>query len=212
MPDENTNTQEIEQPTSEMPQSETPGEPFDQERAMATIRNQREAERDLAKQLKALQRKVADYEKAEQERTDAEATELEKLQKQHTGLVEQYETLSTTHQRLQLRLAFDEAVEAEKLQFASPQARRDAFDLVDLSDAIGDDGEVDGKALTKAVKALQDSRAYLFGQPRQQPADDASARGQGAPEATDEEVAEFAAVMGLRPEFVDRTLLKRYPR
>jgi hypothetical protein len=68
-----------EQPAGETPQAVpegASGEPFDPERAMATIRNLREFE----KEAKQLRKKVADHEKAEDERKKAEMTEMERLQ------------------------------------------------------------------------------------------------------------------------------------
>jgi len=70
--------QETEGAAPETPAEEPGEEPFDKDRAMATIKAQRESERKLKEQLK-------DYEKlkaAEQQRIEAEMSETERLTKQ----------------------------------------------------------------------------------------------------------------------------------
>ena len=72
-----TATETVAQVPPEQPKAE-PEEVFDAERAMATIKNLREFE----KKAKALEKKVQEFEQAEQKRKEAELSEMERLQKQ----------------------------------------------------------------------------------------------------------------------------------
>jgi DNA repair exonuclease SbcCD ATPase subunit len=63
-------------PPATTPPTDSDGEPFDKERAMATIRNLREQE----KELKKAQKRLAELEDAEAKRKGEQLTELEKAQ------------------------------------------------------------------------------------------------------------------------------------
>ena len=136
---------------------------FDQERAMATIRNQRAAEKELKKQLKETAKKLQAFEDAEAERAKAEMGELERAQSELAGLQEQYAETTATLNEYRLERAFGRVAAQEELAFANHQAREDAFALLDLSEVtINGEGAVDEKAMKKAVGDLKKSRPYLF--------------------------------------------------
>jgi len=176
----------------------------------SALDSEREERKKLAKQVKDMTSKLSTFEEAEGKRKKADMTELEKAQNDLNDLRAQYDKMVADHDSLRLRQTFYDAVGAEKLEFASPQARQDAYELVDLADVI-DAGEIDAKKVTKALKALQEMRPYLFGK-TVAPDTDAAKRGAGTVEATDDEVKEFAAIYGLNPEHVDRTLLANVRR
>jgi len=134
---------------------------FDPERAKSTIANQRESEKKLKAQLKAASDQLKRYQEAEAAAAEAKKTELEKLagraEKAESQLLEAQELI----QGLRLEKAFNAQAAELELVFASTQAADDAFDLIDLDGVeIGEDGKV--KGLDKALKALVESRPYLF--------------------------------------------------
>jgi hypothetical protein len=146
---------------------------------------------------------------AEEERANAEKTELEKAQDRYGKLEQRYGELESMYQRTQLRQAFYEIAEAEGLRFHDNQAKSDAFDLLDLSDALGDGGKVDQDIVKAKLLDLNKHRPYFFGQRPAAVSDDATQRSQSQPaEITDEDVQEFAARMGVHPQFVDKDLLR----
>lgn len=174
----------------------------------SALDSEREERKKLAKQSKEVADRLSKFEQADKKRRDAELSDLEKLQTEHDNLKSKYDGLVADRDGLKLRQAFFDELAAQKLTFPDEQARRDAYELADLSAAI-DGGEIDAEAVTAAVKELQKTRPYLFGT-AQPPSDDADKRGGGQVEATDEEVQEFAARYGLDPKHVDRKLLKKY--
>lgn len=138
-------------------------EEFDKERAMKTIRNQREAEKDLKKDLSAAKKRLAELEKAEKERAKAELSEKERLEQE---LTEAQEAAEKAEADLEARATeFNERlIQAEvravaaTMQFASPE---DAYHLADLSGVeVAEDGSV--KGVEKALKALVKDKPYLL--------------------------------------------------
>ena len=158
-PDEGQETESEETPNEE--------EPFDQARAMDTIKKQRENERKLAKELKAVSAALKTYQDKDKAAEDANKSELEKLTERASQLEKDLQTAQNIAQGLRLQRAFARVAGELKLNFTSAQASEDAFDLADMSNVeIDADGKVTG--LEDALKALQKSRPYLFsdgGQP-----------------------------------------------
>ena len=70
----------------EAPASETQADDFDKDRALETIKKQRESEKRALAELSKAQKKLAQYEQAEQSRKDAAMSELEKAQARATEL------------------------------------------------------------------------------------------------------------------------------
>jgi len=119
-----------EKPEEVKPEEETQEE-FDKDRAMATIKNLREIEKQAKKDAK----KLADLEKAEQERKEAEMSELEKA---NTKLAE---------------------LEAKNAELARKQMQREAAEKIGLPSVFADrvqgetpeDMEADAKKLLDAM-------------------------------------------------------------
>lgn len=136
-------------------------EDFDKERAMSTIKAQREAEQKLAKELKDAKAALKAFQDEEQKRKDAELSELEKAQKRAAELEKSLKDAQTLAQTFRLQQSFRTVTAKLSLKFASDQAEEDAFELADLSDVeIDADGKV--KGLEEAIKGLHKSRPYLF--------------------------------------------------
>lgn len=138
----------------------TEPEQFDKDRALETIRKQRESEKALAKQLKEAQAALKAYQDKDKERQEADLSELEKTKKRLAELEEAYTKASETAKALQLRHAFSRAIAAANLKFASQQAEDDAYELADKGSIEITDDKITG--MDEAIKALQKSRPYLF--------------------------------------------------
>lgn len=78
-PGEMPETEEPTEPVEAQPTKQQ--EPFDKERAMETIKAQRESEKAALAQLAQLQKQLKKFEEAEKARQEAELSEVEKLQK-----------------------------------------------------------------------------------------------------------------------------------
>lgn len=179
------------------------------------------AERDrIATALKAANREAAErrkkleaLEQAEAKRQQAEMTEAEKAKAAKDELETKYTQLVAQYDGLRLRQAFFDEVARQSVTFASEQARADAYELAELA-AVLEGGEVQAKALSEAVKALQRTRPYLFGQAATAPDIGATARGgaDGLPEVTDQDIQEFAATYGISPQFVDKRAVAQAKR
>ena len=179
------------------------------------------AERErMSVALKAANREAADrrkkldaYEQAEAKRKAAEMTDLEKAQAERAEFETRYQKLATEFDGLRLRQSFFDEVAKQGVQFASDQARADAYNLADLTAAL-DGGEVQSKAVGDALKALKRDRPYLFGQPAAPPDIGATARGgdSGLPDVTDADVQEFAARMSIPVQYVDKRALAQLKR
>jgi hypothetical protein len=140
---------------------------FDKDRALETIRKQRESERKLAKDLKDAQARLAALDQAEQAKKDAEKTELQKATERAAQLEAALQESRETAQALLLRQTFLSKARGLNLKFASTQAEEDAFELADLEGVeIDESGKITG--LEDAIKALQASRPYLFSQGSQE--------------------------------------------
>lgn len=151
---------------------------FDADRAMTTIRAQRQERRELRQQLSEARRGVKKLEAEEKARQRAEMDELERVKDELAELQAEHKETIATLKDYRLERAFNLVVAKEDLTFASPQAAEDAFALLDLEEITVDDGEVDSRAMKKAVKALQLSREYLF--TAQKPGHGTPPRGRGA--------------------------------
>lgn len=141
--------------------NQNPEEDFDKERALDTIRKQRESERKLAKELREAAARLKAYEDAEKAKAEADKTELQKLQERAQKLETELREAQEVAQALQLRQAFIATAGKTDLKFASQQAAEDAFELADLEGVeIDANGAVTG--LDEALKKLQKARPYLF--------------------------------------------------
>ena len=162
----------------------------------------RKANAEAAQRRKAL----TAFEEAEAKRKEAELSEVEKAQKATQEWENKYSALSAEMKAAQMRSAFYEEIDAQKLTFPNSQAKKDAFALSDLSGVVMGDTGPEGMA--DAVKALTKSHPHLFAAPQSAANINAlDAGGSAGAEPTDAEVAEFCAVMGLDPRYVDKSTL-----
>lgn len=120
-------------------------------------------QKDLAKVTsEAAERRVAlkkfEDEKAEQERQSM--SDLQKAQADLASAKQALDGLTEQNRQLTLQIAFGHEAEKLKLQFATPQARMDAFKLADFTGTKIEAGEVSGMA--EVLKTLQKEKPYLF--------------------------------------------------
>lgn len=169
------------------------GEPFDEERAMATIRNLREVEKQAKKDAKRL----ADLEAKLKGIEDADKTELEKAQAKVAELEQASQTAASERRDLVLRAAVNERAVA--LGIASPRLALAALDR----DAVTFDDAGQPTNLDEALTALLEREPVLKGAP--QPPTSVSLNagsgsgGQRPPDLTAEEL-QAASALGMTPE------------
>ncbi len=147
--------------------------------------------------------KLTELEAAEQKRKEAEMTETQKLQAKLDALQKERDESAAKVQQWTLRRAFEKAARTAKLNFASDDALDDGFRLADLS-AVKVNGEnVEG--IDAAVIALSKAKPYLF-KPAEAAPPDVNATDRGAQGKrtghTIEEAKEFAAIYGVKAEFI----------
>lgn len=130
-------------------------EPFDKDRAMKTIRRQREELRDMEKSLKTLKQDKAD-------REAEELSEADRLKKQNAALEARVAELETQGKEAAVRTAIIAA--AAKAGFNDPN---DAVSMVDRKALKVGDDEIEG--LDDALKALAKDKPYLLKAQQEQP-------------------------------------------
>lgn len=140
------------------------GEAFDQVRAMNTIKQQRQAEKDLKKQLSEARTALTKYQEADKAKQDAEKSELQKAQERLAKLEADYSEAQSLLAGYKLQNSFYSASNRLGFNWISQQAKEDAFALLDLEtvdlDEVNEHGEP--KALETSLRALKKSRPYLF--------------------------------------------------
>jgi hypothetical protein len=146
--------------------------------------------------------KLAELETAETKRKEAEMTEAQKLQAQLDKLTkERDESIGKVQQQAKFR-AFEKAARAAKLNWANDDALEDGFRLADLSTVKADGETVEG--MDAVLKDLAAKKPYLFKTAEAPPDVNATPRGAQGQRIgmTPEETKEFAAIYGLKPEFL----------
>lgn len=162
-------------PQADAPSAHAPADPpaddFDKERAMATIRQLRQVEKEAKARLKRLD----ELEAAEAERVQEELSQAQKLEKELAALKQKHEEAAARLRRATLKDAALDAAQRAGLTFA-PGALADAVALGVFDELeVDDDGKVAGAG--EAVRALHKVRPYLFAQPSTAPDINAGARG-----------------------------------
>jgi DNA repair exonuclease SbcCD ATPase subunit len=142
--------QEIEQPAAEMEPEE-----FDKERAMETIKKQRESERRALATAEKLQKELEKYQEAERKQKEAEMTETDKLKAE---LAEREAKLKS------LELAQLQRQAADKFNLPAEFANR-------LKGETLEELETDAEAIAKLLPKKQVT------QPPVNPGDNASGKG-----------------------------------
>jgi len=150
-------------------------------------------------------KQLATYEAAEAKRKEAELSEVEKAQATAKDWESKFELLTSELNVAQMRAAFYDEADEQKLIFANPQAKRDAFTLGDLSDVTMDEDGMTG--MPEAIKALVKSHPHLFGT-AQAPKDiNAIETGKDVGKATDDQITEYAARMQIDKQYLDPVLV-----
>jgi hypothetical protein len=135
---------------------------WDPERAMRTIRNLRQSEKDLKKTLKEAQASLKKFQDAEDEQRRNALSETDKVKEDLTKEQEARQAAESELQEYKLERAFRRAIAKAGVAFVNPQAEMDAFDLAlpELADVDLDDKP--DKAIGKILEGLKESRPYLF--------------------------------------------------
>lgn len=142
----------------------------DEDRARS---NHNHAHERLMKKLKAYEKKIESFEKAEADRKSSELSEVDRLKKQLADLTGQLDTERTTAKKALMQARF------EKLALtAGAQNPSAVFKLADLAEIESAD---DQAGLEAALKALQKSDPYLFGQPQAAPTPSVGSSGGNPP-------------------------------
>ena len=146
------------------------------------------------------------HEAAETKRKEAELSEVEKAQAAAKEWEEKHQALTAKLNAAQMRQAFYDEADAQKLSFVNPQAKKDAFTLADTSGVATGEGVMTG--MPEAVKVLAKSHPHLFGT-AQIVAKDINARdtGGGHGKATEAEMAEYAANAGIDVRYLNPELV-----
>lgn len=184
-------------------QTEQSGEPTN-EALLAQLADAQAALKRANAESASRRKKLAKLEKDESDREAAQLSEVEKAQKSAQEWEDKHVALTAELDAARMRQSFYEEADAQKLAFVNAQAKRDAFSLSDLSGVVVDDGTLTG--MDDAVKALVKSHPHLFGVVVL-PDTNATATGPGASEATEDELIEFAARMGLNVANLDPALV-----
>lgn len=149
-------------------------------------------------------KKLDAYEKAEADRKAADLSEVERAKKALADAQEAAKKMQAELSESRIKAAIE--MEAVKMGFYDAA---DARALVDMSAVeIDEAGKVKGAA--DALKALAKARPYLLKPAQTAQSDtDASKRGKGESGMSEDEVREFAAIYGLRPEYVKQAMTKK---
>lgn len=160
----------------------------------------------LDKERKANKKRDDDAARKAQEAQEAQLSEAEKAQKKLAQIEKERDELAAQMRQIRAREALVLVAEKEKIEFASPQAMRDAFEIALKAAEFDDDGQLQGPA--SLLKASIKDRDYLLKKPTAQPPGDTSAtkRGESSAPVMDEETKrEFAAIYGIDPRYLPAT-------
>ena len=145
------------------------------------------------------------HEAAETKRKEAELSEVEKAQAAAKEWEEKHQALTAKLNVAQMRQAFYDEADAQKLSFVNPQAKKDAFTLADVTGVATDEGVMTG--MPEAVKALAKSHPHLFGTVQAPKDINARDTGGGHGKATEAEMAEYAANAGIDVRYLNPELV-----
>lgn len=131
----------------------------------------------LDKERKANKKRDDEQARKDQEARDAQLSEVEKANKKLTALQEERDALAQQVRLFNAEKALLIAAEKEKIEFASTQAQRDAFDIALKAAEFDEEGNLSNAAalLRNSVK----ERDYLLKKQAQQPPKDTSATKRG---------------------------------
>lgn len=159
------------------------GETFDKDRALATIRKQREREKTLATDLKTLRADLKKFEDKERERSDADKSELEKAHLKLAAAEKAHEESQAKLRRTLIAQAIERA--AAKHNARDPEVVAKLIDYEALE--VDDDGTPTNAE--DLVKTLLKDKPYLVADVADQPTSrngvPATPRSSGAPKRED---------------------------
>lgn len=157
----------------------------------------------LEKERKANKKRDDDEARKAKEAQDAQLSEADKINKQLAALREERDTLAAQVRLTQAREALAVAAEHDKLEFASAQAMRDAFEIALKAAEFDDEGQLQNPAAL--LKASIKDRDYLL-KKQAAPAPgntNATNRGESSEPVMDEQSKlEFAAIYGIDPRYL----------
>jgi len=164
----------------------------------------------LDKERKANKKRDEAALKAQSDAEAAKLSDIDKSKKQADALKVERDQLASQLRTITAREALIIAAEKANVEFASPQAQRDALNIALQSAEYDDEGNLTGaEALLKA--ALKE-RDYLIKKATTAPAGttNASARGSSTtPTMTDEERRETAYRLGIDPRYLTAAMIGR---
>lgn len=148
----------------------------------------------LRKRMVAADRRASDLEKRLKEFEDKDKTESQRLTDEVTNLKAQNEELQKALREAKVQNAF---LTSNDYQWQDPDT---ALRLADLSEVVDEDGEVDKKALKRALKDLADGKPFLV---KTQEANGSNGSGQSG-------AGVGSGKKGGKQEFDENELLRRY--
>lgn len=189
---------------AEQEQQEQSGEPT-LEALQAELVNAQAALKRVNAESAKRRKQLEAHEKAEAEREKAKLSEVEKAQKLAQEWEEKHGALTAKLNAAHLRQAFYDKADVQKLSFVNAQAKKDAYTLADTSGVVTDEGEMTG--MPEAVKALVKSHPHLFGTAQVAANVNATDTGEGPGKATEAQLIEYAARMGIDKQYLDPALV-----
>lgn len=201
---ETTTEQAASETQAEQKQQEQSGEPT-LEALQAELESAKTALKRVNAESAKRRKQLEAHEKAKVEREKAELSEVEKAQATAKEWEGKFELLTSELNVAQMRAAFYDEIDTQKLTFPNAQAKRDAFTLADLSNVATDENGMTG--IPEAVKALTKSHPHLFGTALLPKDINARDTGKGLGKATEAQMIEYAARMGIDVKYLDPTLV-----
>lgn len=183
---------------------EQSGEPT-REALQADLANAQAALKRVNAESAKRRKQLEAHDKAEAEREKAKLSEVEKATATAKEWEEKHAALTAELSASQMRQAFYDETDVQKLLFVNAQAKKDAYTLSDTSGVVTDEDGMTGMAET--VKALTKSHPHLFGT-AQLPKDiNAQDAGGGKGKATEAQMLEFSANSGVDAKYLDPALV-----
>lgn len=160
----------------------------------------------LEKERKANKKRDDEEARKAKEAQDAQLSEADKINKRLAALQQERDQLAAQVRLTQAREALVIAAEHDKIEFASAQAMRDAFEIALKAAEFDDEGKLQNPAAL--LKASIKDRDYLLKRQAITPAGDTNvaARGESSAPVMDEQTKlEFAAIYGIDPRYLPAT-------
>lgn len=191
---------------AEQEQEKQSGEPT-REALQAELESAKTALKRVNAESAKRRKQLEAHDEAEAEREKAKLSEVEKAQKTAQEWEEKHAALTAKLDAAQMRQAFYDEADVQKLSFVNAQAKKDAYTLANTSDVVTDEGEMTG--MVETVNALTKSHPHMFGTVQAAANVNATDTGGGTGKATEDQLIEFAARMGLDVKSLDPALVAK---